>query len=959
MSLSFNNPQKCSYIESKHCTELDLGQKTINSLSMRNMRYQDKGKLFSCSLNSLAKRDDFDDEATGSGTGLVGLQNIANTCYMNSALQALSNLSPVTHYFINCSDLVEHIASTPRSKPAGLAKSYQRLMQEMWLDVDDPKDFLAPRGILYGIRSVHPMFRGYQQHDTQEFLRCFMDQLHEELTEPPQPQLPQSQQQQQASETDDENCDEVPKACHTPSASESEYDTCESSISERSSEVIMKTEYYIAPHRNSSSNPISDTSTTQQQSPKTVQESKPVEAAHSIISDVFDGKLLSSVQCLTCDRISTREETFQDLSLPIPTRDFLNVLHQTHSLSVQSLNAADLASARSNEGWLAWMWNMVRSWIFGPSVTLYDCMASFFSADELKGDNMYSCERCNKLRTGIKYSRVLNLPEVLCIHLKRFRHDLSYSSKISSHVYFPLEGFDMRPYLHKDCTSLVPTYNLCSVICHHGTVGGGHYTCYARNALNGRWYEFDDQLVMEVTPDVVQNCQAYVLFYQKHNPQMKMVREEAINLSTSNPLYEGDIQFYVTREWLSRLATFSEPGPINNQDMLCPHGGILHSKASLISQIAVPIPQPLWDFLYNRFGGGPAVNIMFECDICKRAADVLYRRQQYELAVFTKYNVQQSELDATAIYAIAMPWLRAWQQFLRGITHKEPGPINNEGIADTNLLNGSAISCVRAGSDYAQLNAPLWRFLRGIYGGGPEIMLRSALSDDEADEIEIIDQDDDEDEDEDLDISTDIYQYNQSDTESNLGRAHNESPTPSSSPGPEMRPAEQDLPPTKPEAAYTDTMSNGNTTSTNNISSRRGRSNARSIKVAALRMNMRKRGRNRNALKQHSEMFGARGLYNPQADAASGALIKTEADHDIRDREQRATATATATLETGTAFQTEYTIPFQSDNFQVNGARDKKRERNKLRNHNNKENVKLQKFVMLREANGANEETDI
>lgn len=233
------------------------------------------------------------------------------------------------------------------------------------------------------------MFRGYQQHDTQEFLRCFMDQLHEELTEPPQPQLPQSQQQQQASETDDENCDEVPKACHTPSASESEYDTCESSISERSSEVLMKTEYYIAPHRNSSSNPISDTSTTQQQSPKTVQESKPVEAAHSIISDVFDGKLLSSVQCLTCDRISTREETFQDLSLPIPTRDFLNVLHQTHSLSVQSLNAADLASARSNEGWLAWMWNMVRSWIFGPSVTLYDCMASFFSADELKGDNMY------------------------------------------------------------------------------------------------------------------------------------------------------------------------------------------------------------------------------------------------------------------------------------------------------------------------------------------------------------------------------------------------------------------------------------------------------------------------------------------------------------------------------------------------------------------------------------------
>ncbi|EDW09333.2 ubiquitin carboxyl-terminal hydrolase 20 [Drosophila mojavensis] len=970
MSLSFNNSQKCSYIESKHCTELDLGQKAINnSLSVRNMRYQDKDKLFSYSLNSLAKRDDIDDEATGSGTGLVGLQNIANTCYMNSALQALSNLSPVTHYFINCSDIVEHIASTPRAKPAGLAKSYQRLMQEIWLDVDEPKDYLAPRGILYGIRSVHPMFRGYQQHDTQEFLRCFMDQLHEELTEP-EPALPLQQQltqsQQQASETDDENYDDVPKTCHTPTASESEYDTCESSISDRSSEVLMKTEYYIAPHRNSSSNPISDVSTTQQQqqqqqqqqSPKSVPESKPVEAAHSIISDVFDGKLLSSVQCLTCDRVSTREETFQDLSLPIPTRDFLNVLHQTHSLSVQSLNAADLASARSNEGWIAWMWNMVRSWIFGPSVTLYDCMASFFSADELKGDNMYSCERCNKLRTGIKYSRVLNLPEVLCIHLKRFRHDLSYSSKISSHVYFPLEGFDMRPYLHKDCTSTVPTYNLCSVICHHGTVGGGHYTCYARNALNGRWYEYDDQLVMEVTPDVVQNCQAYVLFYQKHNPQMKLVREEAINLSTSNPLYEGDIQFYVTREWLSRLATFAEPGPINNQEMLCPHGGILHSKAALISQIAVPIPQPLWDFLYNRFGGGPAVNIIFECEICKRAADALCRRQQYELAVFTKYNVQQSELDATAIYAIAMPWLRAWQQFLRGITNKEPGPINNDGIADTSYQNGSTISCVRAGSDYAQLNAPLWRFLHGIYGGGPEILLRSALS--EADEIEIIDQDDEDDE----DITADIYQYNHSDTESNLGRAQTDSHsvTPSTSPEPELRPVDDEqVPPTKAEPVNPEPLPNGVINNANNNnnnkknSSRRSRASARTIKVAALRMNMRKRGRNFNAIKQHTDMFGAKGQYNVHSNA--GAEAEVEADNTNENHEKDARVTVI-----GNAFQTEYTIPFQSDNFQVNGSRDKKRERNKLRNksNNNKENIKLQKFVMLRDTNGgANEETDI
>ena len=41
--------------------------------------------------------------------------------------------------------------------------------------------YLVPNGVVSGIKLVHPMFRGFSQQDTQEFLRCFMDQLHEEL----------------------------------------------------------------------------------------------------------------------------------------------------------------------------------------------------------------------------------------------------------------------------------------------------------------------------------------------------------------------------------------------------------------------------------------------------------------------------------------------------------------------------------------------------------------------------------------------------------------------------------------------------------------------------------------------------------------------------------------------------------------------------------------------------------
>lgn len=135
----------------------------------------------------------------------------------------------------------------------------------------------------------------------------------------------------------------------------------------------------------------------------------------SIISDVFDGKLLSSVQCLTCDRVSTREETFQDLSLPIPGKDHLNVLHQSQGILAPSLSHSGTISPdpvghtpsalflmpinnvwfvrqsyqAAQDGWFWWFWNWFRSFFWGPAVTLHDCMSAFFSADELKGDNMY------------------------------------------------------------------------------------------------------------------------------------------------------------------------------------------------------------------------------------------------------------------------------------------------------------------------------------------------------------------------------------------------------------------------------------------------------------------------------------------------------------------------------------------------------------------------------------------
>ena len=40
-------------------------------------------------------------------------------------------------------------------------------------------------------------------------------------------------------------------------------------------------------------------------------------------------------------------------------------------------------------------------------------------------------------------------PQILCIHLKRFKHEMYFSSKINHFISFPLTGLDMKPFVVK------------------------------------------------------------------------------------------------------------------------------------------------------------------------------------------------------------------------------------------------------------------------------------------------------------------------------------------------------------------------------------------------------------------------------------------------------------------------------------------------------------------------------
>ncbi|XP_061406309.1 ubiquitin carboxyl-terminal hydrolase 20-like isoform X7 [Lethenteron reissneri] len=727
--------------------------------------------------------------------GLTGLKNIGNTCYMNAALQALSNCPPLTQFFLECGGLVR-----TDKKPA-LCKSYHKLVSDIWNK--KRHGYLVPTTLAHGIKLINPMFRGYAQQDAQEFLRCLMDQLHEELkeTEPddapaPGPAMEQlAPCEQHRTHSDDElvSCDsgissEVrggrpPRSGCRERANLVEDQEMEmlmqdeTASSSMASSAAAQENQHLPPttrhrdrkrrlRRSSSADSESAEGTEGEagceggggggasdslgcggRTSPPAQRSSPVPPRHSgssfmskkrqqpkfrsVISDIFDGSILSSVQCLTCDRVSATVETFQDISLPIPGKEDLAKLHSAAHQGAAVKVGGACSDAYSSQSWLTFLMDYIRrfvvscvpSWFWGPVVTLQDCLAAFFAADELKGDNMYSCERCKKLRNGIKYCKVLKLPEILCVHLKRFRHELMYSTKIGSHVAFPTEGLEMRPFLAKESQSQVTTYDLLSVICHHGTAGSGHYVAYCQNVINGQWYEFDDQCVTEVHETVVQNAEAYVLFYRKSNEEAMRERQKVMSLAG---LKEPSLlEFYISRQWLNRLNTFAEPGPITNQDFLCSHGGVPPHKSSYIDDLVVILPQNVWDYLYNRYGGGPAVNHLYVCSVCQVEIDRLERRRKTEMDTFIRKNKAfQADEHPGVIYCISMEWFREWEGFVKGKDSEAPGPIDNSKIA----VNKGGHIAAKAGADYGQISRETWNYLVSLYGGGPEITLGQGSS---------------------------------------------------------------------------------------------------------------------------------------------------------------------------------------------------------------------------------------
>lgn len=201
-------------------------------------------------------------------------------------------------------------------------------------------------------------------------------------------------------------------------------------------------------------------------------------------TDLFQGIITNQTKCLNCETVTSKEETFLDLSIDIPPNSHSNSL--THLLN------------------------------------------NFSKLEVLTHQNKFYCNSCSSLQEAVKTIKIKDLPEILVVNFKRFKYDerVDRLIKLFDQISYPLKLRLFNTTSNKDNLNVennFQLYELSSLVVHIG--GGpmhGHYIslCKIKPQI---WMLFDDETVEIVDEYFVMKffgngpglASAYILFYEK------------------------------------------------------------------------------------------------------------------------------------------------------------------------------------------------------------------------------------------------------------------------------------------------------------------------------------------------------------------------------------------------------------------------------------------------------------
>ncbi len=216
------------------------------------------------------------------------------------------------------------------------------------------------------------------------------------------------------------------------------------------------------------------------------------------------GKMVSRVRCGRCRRVSDTEEPFLDISLSLNAENSIE----------ESLSKLSLEDASIEQLFSAWS-----------------------RACELKGSNGYHCEACSPSDPSIIQDatltfKLLQLPEILIIHLQRFKTVLrATTTKKKKQTCFAMEVLKDHQCINYPAILKIPStalqlssneeyeacYELVAFIEHDGTcTSSGHYTAVVKH--NSSWSHTSDTRITALSESKVLDParnQPYLLFYRR------------------------------------------------------------------------------------------------------------------------------------------------------------------------------------------------------------------------------------------------------------------------------------------------------------------------------------------------------------------------------------------------------------------------------------------------------------
>lgn len=151
-------------LEDEFATLQDLG---IQDLDQLLLEVRSKDLTWPEELGALALGSNFVNDRRPTITlppGATGLNNLGNTCFMNAALQAVSNTRPLTMYFQRDLQLCELNSSNPLGTKGQVARRYAELCRELWAGSTRS---VAPLKLRWCVSKHAPHLGGGGQHDSQ------------------------------------------------------------------------------------------------------------------------------------------------------------------------------------------------------------------------------------------------------------------------------------------------------------------------------------------------------------------------------------------------------------------------------------------------------------------------------------------------------------------------------------------------------------------------------------------------------------------------------------------------------------------------------------------------------------------------------------------------------------------------------------------------------------------------